>query len=270
MSLYRIFSTNDQRGTLQIAQPRAHLANFVDFFWQSEFNADGDALIHSHALPNYSALLAFNLTKSSWQSFEIAQQQTYTFQNSKIFGAMAHSCLCQYPKQLIQVGIKLKPGALSALMGTPANLLQGLKHDIQEFFITAPLEEQLNNCSSFAQRVTYLEAFLNTHFQSSAIDYRYQVVQQTLVRFDAFMPYGDAIQQIANDLCVTPKSLNRYFMQWVGISPKWCLKVHRFTKALTAYKQAKNYLPYELYGYHDHSHLYKDAITLAGYPISQL
>lgn len=270
MSLYRTFKPNDQRGTLQTAQPKGYLANFVEFFWQSEFDSDGEDFVYSHALPNYSGLLSFNLSHSRWQSVELSKQKTYAFHQSKVFGSLPYSCLCQYPKGLKQAGIKLKPGALSLLLGVPAEELPGLKADINDFFDTDLLEEQLSKANSFAERVNYMEAFLNTYFPPSSIDYRYQLVQHALARFDDFLPYGNAIQQIAEDLCVTPKSLNRYFMQWVGVSPKWCLKVHRFNKTLAAYQQSSSHLTYELYGYNDHSHLYKDAITLAGRPITLL
>lgn len=270
MSSYRTFKPNDLRGILQIAHPKGYLANYVDFFWQSELDSNGDDCIYSHALPNYSGLLSFNLSHSSWQSFELAQQKTYTFSNSKIFGLLPYSCLCQYPKGLKQVGIKLKPGALSMLLGIPAQELQGLKVDMHDFFSTDLLEEQLRIAGSFAERVRYMEFFLNKCFLNSSTDYRYQLVQETFTRFDNFLPYGNAIQQIAEDLCVTSKSLNRYFMQWVGASPKWCLKVHRFTKTLAAYQQSSYQFPFELHGYNDHSHLYKDAINLTGRPISHL
>lgn len=270
MSLYRTFKPNDQRGTLQTAQPKGYLANFVEFFWQSEFNADKDDFVYSQALPNYSGLFSFNLSHSSWQSVELSKQKTYIFHQSKVFGALPYSCLCQYPKELKQAGIKLKPGALSLLLGIPGEALQGLKADISDFFDTNLLEEQLSKTNSFAERVNYMETFLANHLPLSSIDYRYQFVQQALARFDNFLPYGNAIHQIAANLCITPKSLNRYFIQWVGASPKWCLKVHRFTKTLAAYQQSSSHLPYELYGYSDHSHLYKDAITLTDRPITLL
>ncbi|RFS16531.1 DUF6597 domain-containing transcriptional factor [Emticicia sp. C21] len=270
MSSYRAFKPNDLRGTLKMAHPKGYLANFVEFFWQSEFATDGSDFIYSYALPNYSGLLSFNLCHSSWYSFELIQQKTYTFSNSKIFGSLPHSCLCKYPKGLKQAGVKLKPGALSLLLGIPAEELQGLKADIGDFFSTDLLEEQLSTTNSFAERVRYMEAFFNKSVLNSSIDYRYHLVQEALTRFDAFMPFGNAIRQIAEDLCVTPKSLNRYFMHWVGVPPKWCLKVHRFTKMLAAYQQFSHHLPYELYGYNDHSHLYKDAINLTGRPITHL
>lgn len=270
MSSYRTFKPNDLRGTLQIAKPTGYLTNFVEFFWQSEFDTNGDDCVYSHALPNYSGLLSFNLSRSSWQSFELTQQKIYIFSNSKIFAPLPYPCLCQYPKSLKQVGIKLNPGALSFLLGMPAEELKGLKADMSEFLNTDLLEEQLIIASSFAERVRYMEAFLNKCFSIVSIDYRYQLVQEALTRFDAFMPLGNAIQQIAENLCITPKSLNRYFTRLVGASPKWCLKVHRFTKTLAAYQQSPHQLPYELYGYNDHSHLYKDAINLTGLPISRL
>lgn len=270
MPSYRNFKPNDIRGVLQTAHPKGYLANFVDFFWQSELDSNGDDCIYSHALPNYSSLLSFNLSDSNWQSFELKQEKTYTFSNSKIFGLLPYSCLCQYPKGFKQAGIKLKPGALSMLLGIPGEELQGLKVDMHDFFSTDLLEEQLRIAHSFAERVRFMEVFLSKCFLNSSIDYRYQLVQKALTRFDTFMPFGNAIQQIARDLCVTPKSLNRYFMQWVGASPKWCLKVHRFTKTLVAYQQSPFQVPYELYGYNDHSHLYKDAINLTGKPISHL
>ncbi|HEY1054760.1 DUF6597 domain-containing transcriptional factor [Emticicia fontis] len=270
MSVYRTFKPNDLRGTLQVAQPEGYLANFVEFFWQSEFDDSGDDFIYSHALPNYSGLLSFNLSRSSWQSVELAKQKTHIFHQSKVFGPLPYSCLCQYPKGLKQVGIKLKPGALSLLVGIPAEELQGLKVDISHFFNTDLVEEQLSTVNSFIEKVKYMEAFLLTYFPVSSIDYRYQLVQKALASFDDFLPYGNAIQQISAHLCTTPKSLNRYFLQWVGVSPKWCLRVHRFTKMLTFYQQSSPHIPYELYGYNDHSHVYKDAITLTGRSISHL
>lgn len=269
MEPYRTFKPLDTRGKLQTARPKGYLATFVEFFWESAFEGHND-FIYSHALPDYSGLISFNLTGASWQSIELASQQTRIFRNSKVFGSLPYSCFCRYPKGLRQAGIKLKPGALKALLGISATELPGLKEDISHFFKTTSLENQLKTSISFSERVAYMEAFLIKHLPFSCIDYRYQVVQEAFTRFDAFLPYGNALEVLAKELCITPKSLNRYFTHWVGISPKWCLKVHRFTKVLAAYQQSSHHLPYELYGYNDHSHLYKDAIRLTGRPISLL
>lgn len=267
MATYQIFTNNDSRGTLQMAQPSGHLREVVEYFWESTFTPDGNETIHSHALPNCFGLLSFNLNQLSWQSVELPKHEPFTFSQSKLFGPLPYSCLCTYPKALKQAGVKLKPGALSLFTRLPAHELHGLKEDLHYFFDTKLLEEQLIAASSFEARVSLMESFLSSHYHSSTPDYRYYLVQEAFSRFDIFMPYGNAIQQLADDLCLTPKSLTRYFQQWVGATPKWCLKAHRFAKAYYAYHESSQGLAYEVYGYHDHSHFYKDALQLTGHSV---
>ena len=67
------------------------------------------------------------------------------------------------------------------------------------------------------------------------------------------------VYEIAKHLAVSQPTLNRYFKDTLGVSPKQCLKMLRFKVALKKYRSFGSTYLYEEFGYTDFSHFVKDA-----------
>jgi methylphosphotriester-DNA--protein-cysteine methyltransferase len=71
------------------------------------------------------------------------------------------------------------------------------------------------------------------------------------------------VSQLAEKHFVTSNSLNRYFHQVIGSSPKGYFSILRARTALTAYASRKDFDPCQ-FGYYDSSHFYKEAAKFTG------
>ena len=80
----------------------------------------------------------------------------------------------------------------------------------------------------------------------------------------------NSIQQVAEALCVTPKSLARYFRQLVGMSPKRCAQLLRLKRTLLTYRQTRDAVASEQAGYVDFAHFARASHRLVGRSVREL
>lgn len=80
----------------------------------------------------------------------------------------------------------------------------------------------------------------------------------------------DLISHLCQEYHITYASLRRYFLEQVGVTPKYCQKVMRFKSALRAYRMAGYDFNHGDFGYADFSHFCKDARNLTGAAPAQL
>ena len=70
--------------------------------------------------------------------------------------------------------------------------------------------------------------------------------------------------ELAEKMFTTSKTINRYFHNVIGTSPKNYFSIMRARTALTRYvKGREKFTPFD-YGYYDMSHFYKDVVKLTG------
>ncbi|MCG8477522.1 MAG: helix-turn-helix domain-containing protein [Spirochaetales bacterium] len=175
-----------------------------------------------------------------------------------IVGQRTRSVFLTETKRLDLLGIKLRPLGLQALAGIPAGEFYGrivplaeLSHDIAE------LEERLYHAPGHTARISLLEAALTErlvhHEPDRAIDY----AVGEILRSRGVTP----IALLGEGALMSRRTLERRFLDVVGISPKRFARVIRFKATLKHLKEHESAVKrngYLQFGYYDQNYFIKD------------
>ncbi|UPK72222.1 helix-turn-helix domain-containing protein [Chitinophaga filiformis] len=159
--------------------------------------------------------------------------------------------------------VKFFPGGLEAILGINQaqfiNTVVALK-DI----LPAMLLHHVKTAASFEERMTLLQHFflLQLSRQQKKDHYIHLVKNSIDLYASNRMQYNTS--EIAERLFVSSKTINRYFHNVVGLSPKKYFSILRARAALTAYVAARETFSPCHHGYHDMSHFYKEVISFTG------
>ncbi len=159
--------------------------------------------------------------------------------------------------------VKFFPGGLEAVLGINqaqfTNKIVALKE-----ILPAMLIHQIKTASSFEERMALLQDFFLLQLsRQQKKDHYIHLVKDSIDLYAANrMQYNTT--EIAERLFITSKTINRYFNNIVGISPKKYFSILRARAALTAYVAAKETFSPCYHGYHDMSHFYKEVIRFTG------
>jgi AraC-like DNA-binding protein len=72
------------------------------------------------------------------------------------------------------------------------------------------------------------------------------------------------VQQLSNELCLTSKTLDRYFIKHTLLTPKKVFRVMRFRRSLRDYLMDRRLFDFCRFGYHDQSHFYNEIKNFTG------
>ncbi|SHN43922.1 AraC family transcriptional regulator [Chitinophaga sp. CF418] len=159
--------------------------------------------------------------------------------------------------------VKFFPGGLEAVLGINQahfiNKVAPLK-DI----LPALLIHQVKTAGSFEERMALLQDFFLLQLsRQQKKDHYIHIVKDSIDLYAANrMQYNTS--EIAEKLFITSKTINRYFNNIVGVSPKKYFSILRARAALTAYVAGKQTFSPCHHGYHDMSHFYKEVIRFTG------
>jgi AraC-like DNA-binding protein len=163
--------------------------------------------------------------------------------------------------------VKFVPGGFEAVFGIPQTKIGSQVIELTEF-IPAAVIRKLKGLGCFEDRMQLLQQLFLEKLEKNRQDgYYLQCIKQTI---DAFCTAGmePRNSELAKQLCVTDKTLYRYFTQVVGTNPKNYLATVRARTALTAYvADTASFSPYD-HGYYDMSHFYKDVVKFTGRKLS--
>ncbi len=101
-------------------------------------------------------------------------------------------------------------------------------------------------------------------FHDKANRYKYDCVSQALHLYLSELHENPGLERIAARIHLTPKTLNRYFQEVLGLAPKKVCAIARLRTALkdrVSLQHKPGAFSYYNYGYTDHSHFYKDLAT---------
>jgi AraC-like DNA-binding protein len=162
-------------------------------------------------------------------------------------------------------GVKFLPGGFRAFGGGPVRALTDQVLPADRFFGPEihDLCARVLGCADVAQMVRLVEDFLPVLAPDSQGEQAAAIVEtitqdRTLVR----------VEQVAERFDTTPRSLQRLFAEYVGVSPKWVLRRARLHEAAQrADRGAVDWaaLAADL-GYADQAHLTRDFTAVVGVP----
>ncbi len=183
---------------------------------------------------------------------------------SVLFGQRTKPLLLQQPGIVRMIGIRLMPGTEFLFSGVKASDL------VNSFMpLTAinnklsDIQQSLTTASTDADRIKYTEALLLALLYTDAGAEK--ALQATGIVMEA---KGDVVvEDIARQVGVSYKQLERLFAKHVGLSPKAFARVHRFYSAFAQVRalQKANWMQVlHSCGYYDQAHFIKDFSYFAG------
>jgi AraC-like DNA-binding protein len=159
--------------------------------------------------------------------------------------------------------VKFYPGALESVLGIDQSRMAGKLVHLQDV-LPADVIMRIKKVNGFEARKKLFENYFldQMHIKRSRTLY-IELVSKTIALYEeGGMKYN--VDELSERMFTTSKTINRYFNKVVGITPKKYLSIVRSRTALTAFVSDKKKFEPTVFGYHDMSHFYKEAIKFTG------
>jgi AraC-like DNA-binding protein len=247
-----------------IFAPLPVLAPFIECYWQREPQAAADA-IQAATLPvdgradlmftfgqRYEVLVASGERKQSHNVAHLNAQRGFPL------------AVAQDP-QVPLIGVRFRPGGLSAFLPIPAGELSNLSLEIKALFgpASTDLEDQLFDhlYDSLAQIAGLNDFFL----KRLAVQPGYHAARAAALQIEATRG-RIRVEQLSQELGYSARTIDRLFAQIFGYTPKFYARIIRFHHALDMLKTQRFDLTTVAFqsGYYDQSHFIKDFGQFAG------
>jgi AraC-like DNA-binding protein len=228
--------------------PAEALREFVGCFWTLPCTAD----TRIRSLPDGCATLSIHLTANRTpQSFVTGPRLTP--------GEFAP------PADLTLAGVRLRPGVLHALTGTPASRLVGRREPLATWNASAAdeLERAIACARADGEVFDALESFVGGRLRRMPIDPRMTLAVELLAASHGRLRIADLTRHCG----VSARHLNRLFARWIGPGPKMFARIMRFQASLACLDPAVAPALARLadgLGYFDQAHLSNEFLRLAG------
>ncbi|RXK86074.1 helix-turn-helix domain-containing protein [Filimonas effusa] len=241
--------------------PCEELAPFIEFFSESSVHKSEMYFNNGHAsvkmFPSWTPTLYINLGGSYQIDLENIRHTVNPGQDILI---LRNGETTRYNLRADRIyTIKFYPGGLEAVLGINQTSFTNQVIDLN-YILPPKLLIQMKQPLCFQERTNLVQSFLlRSSGAARKKDYYLKMVNDAIGEYSATGMQLNT-SQIAEKLFLTSKTINRYFHQAVGISPKSYFSILRARTALTAFMNNKtSFLPWE-YGYYDMSHFNKEMV----------
>jgi AraC-like DNA-binding protein len=253
------------RKIYQFSLPCEELANYIEFF--SESLPDATQAFAGNAC--FTVKMFPSLTPTFW--INLGAPYYLTLGNKRFLIPAAKDILLtrdtiaeRYNQPVDHLfSVKFYPGGLESVLGIDQSGMAGKLVQLQDV-LPAAIIERIRKANGFETRKRLLEDYLLSQMRIKKQRTHYiELVSKTIAMYeDGNMKYN--VDQLAERMFTTSKTINRYFAGVVGITPKKYLSIVRSRTALTAFVANKKTFDPAFFGYHDMSHFYKESIKFTG------
>ncbi len=235
--------------------PIEPLRKYVRYFWTLEDNrlnsVEGTFKILSDGLPG----MIFQENPTAFRSKE-NEELPQCFLYGQTTGYKEQQAIDSFKN----FGIYFQPNAIKSIFGIDAYELTNRHIDINDIVKTNMAERLLENVST-EERIKLLSSFLVKHIEKRKIENENINFATTLLQ------NGLSLQKIQQELNISERTLERFFKQHIGISPKLYARISRFQSALENIRDPQFYkltdISYRA-DYFDQSHFIRDFKEFAG------
>lgn len=260
---------HDIRKIYQFSAPCEELADYVEFFSESCSEATQAHACHAgftvKMFPSHTPTFWINLGRPYRLTMGNSQ---YLIPARKDIALVRNNTVERHNHPADHIfSIKLFPGGLEAIFGMNQSVMMSRVVDLEEV-LPASLIGQVRRLNDFRGRVKLLQDFFLCRLKNRKHDHYLHFVRQTIACYEAGnLRYN--VNEMAAQMFTTSKTINRYFNQVIGTSPKNYFSILRARTALTAYVNgACQFVPDE-FGYYDMSHFYREAIKFTGQRLAE-
>ncbi len=230
-----------------------HLASpdldcFIEQYWIVAWDLRGQPPQTQETLPHPSVHMVFEKN------------------NSRIFGVPTGKFSRLLEGQGRVFGIKFRPGGFYPFAKLPVSNFNGKLIEIEEVFgaDAKALETALLGLENESQMLELAENFLRRY--SPEPDPHLEMINRLVDRIITDRAILK-VEDVASRFNLTPRTLQRLFSQYVGVSPKWVIQRYRLHEAAEQLAQHPvadwSELAQDL-GYFDQAHFIKDFKTVVG------
>jgi AraC-like DNA-binding protein len=243
-------------------RPHALLAGIVDCYWSFK----SDVIQPQTIFPDSCSDILFNFG----DPMVISANGTESRSKGTAFavGTMTHSILTAGSGRQDLFGIRFKPGGISSVIRDPKHAMTDNSIDMNDCSHSMPadLPERIREMAG-EDRVGLVEGWLLQHATVSAKKSGWQWAVNRILS-----AHGNIrIKDLALEVAISGKQLERHFLQHVGVTPKQLGTIARFCEAkrrLANQNISLEDLAWDL-GYSDHAHFSKSFRTFAGFSPSE-
>ena len=238
----------EEKFQLSRTTPSEDLCFFVEHYWSIKWDLRSQAPYRQETLPHPCVNLVFEQA------------------NSRIYGVVKGKFARLLSGKGRVFSIKFRPGAFYPFVQTPIARFTDRSIRCEEVFGAASqaLEAALLALDDEAQRIKLVENFLRERLP--APDEQVVLINQIVDHIIAdrmILKVDDIVQQFN----LHKRALQRLFSQYVGMSPKWVIKIYRLQEAAEQLTDGAAVdwaqMALEL-GYFDQAHFIKDFKAIVG------
>lgn len=253
------------RKIYQFSPPCEELAEYIEFFSESSLDATratiGDAQFSIKMFPSWTPTIWINLSSP----YHLTMGNDHYFVPADKDILLVRDTIVERHNLSTDhiFSIKFFPGGLEAIFGIDQSKMTNQVVDLREILLPS-LIMNARKMDSFQKRMKLLQDFFLSQFmKKKRRDHYVRFVNDIIGSYETGeMRYN--VNEMAARLFTTSKTINRYFNQIIGTSPKNYFSILRARTALTEYVDRKESFTSSDFGYYDMSHFYKDVVKFTG------
>jgi AraC-like DNA-binding protein len=229
-------------------EPAAELRSFVEHFWIVAWDLRGRPPHMQKTLPYPCVHLVFDAGKTA------------------IFGVVRGAFDYHLEGARHVLGVRFRPGGFRGLLGAPLSTITDRTIPLSRIYELDPsaAEAAVLEAGGDSGMMSAAEAILRTRIPP--IDATVDLVQGIIDRIAADRDLN-RVAELATQLSMGERALQRLFGDYIGVSPKWVIRRCRLLDAASRLANAEDvnltYLAQEL-GYSDQAHFTRDFKALVG------
>ena len=165
--------------------------------------------------------------------------------------------------------VKFFPGGLEAVLGISQTKFIGAIVRLSQI-LPATLIARIKSAAGFQKRRSLLENFFLTRLSRNPRKDHYHKLVRDSIGFYENAGMQPNTTELAGRHFVHSRTINRYFHQVIGLSPKKYISIIRARAALASFLADRKHFAPETFGYYDKSHFYKAARDFTGRRIGEI
>lgn len=252
---------------IRIKYPCFELKDIVEYYFEINTDINSITPFSIVAIPNLNHVASVNITDRS-QTFIVDRKLGIKdTTGDKLCGCLTDAITVIHAPGTGEFAVKFRPGRLHSFLGNDIHSLVDSYKPLSNYIDSAIIEE-IKSKLTFDERVDYVESYLLSNIDIFRSDYQLETITKAIYYITHCGEFKS--NMVSKQVGVSTPTLNRYFKEVIGISPKQCFRALRFKMALKNYRFNGSSNSYEELGYTDFSHFAKEAQSLTNKKPSEL
>lgn len=247
-------------------RPGHRLKQYVKCYYIYE--SGSDAAFEDTVFPSGNMEIIFNLGTGQWQT--AGGDGFVTTPSIELWGQIIRPLPVRSIGRNTMLGIRLFPHAAACFLNNnKADLFTNQVVDYRAVSdkVVHTLYTQLQDTSTWNKRIELVEAFLLQKLSLAEKKLPKTIVVSDIMQEMQQDDFFDNIENVASRYGITPRYLQKLFLQYTGLTPKLYSKIHRFQNSLRLMTQKDASLTSIAYdcGYFDQSHFIREFKSFTGF-----